>query len=374
MYKELNTSNRILMGPGPSDAHPRVLKAMSTPLIGHLDPEFVTIMDEVKSMVQETFITKNHLTFVVSAPGSAGMETCLVNLLEPGDEVIIGINGVFGGRMADIAERCGAKVHKVVVPWGTIISTNDIKKALDICPKPKLVALVHAETSTGALQPLKEISNLVHNAGALLMVDAVTSYCGVELKVDDWDIDAIYTGTQKNLSAPPGLSPVSFSDRAVKVLENRKTKVQSWFLDLSLVKNYWGGAKRAYHHTAPVSSVYALRESLRIVLEEGIEERWERHQKVHQVLKTKLENLGFEYLVEEQYRLPNLNSVFLPEGNDEALLRSILLNDYNIEVGGGLGDFAGKIWRIGIMGESCTLNHVNMLISALDDIKAFKSN
>ncbi|KZS38456.1 alanine--glyoxylate aminotransferase [Aquimarina aggregata] len=372
MYKELNTSNRILMGPGPSDAHPRVLKAMSTPLIGHLDPEFVTIMDEVKSMVQETFITKNHLTFVVSAPGSAGMETCLVNLLEPGDEVIIGINGVFGGRMADIAERCGAKVHKVVVPWGTIISTNDIKKALDICPKPKLVALVHAETSTGALQPLKEISNLVHNAGALLMVDAVTSYCGVELKVDDWDIDAIYTGTQKNLSAPPGLSPVSFSDRAVKVLENRKTKVQSWFLDLSLVKNYWGGAKRAYHHTAPVSSVYALRESLRIVLEEGIEERWERHQKVHQVLKTKLENLGFEYLVEEQYRLPNLNSVFLPEGNDEALLRSILLNKYNIEVGGGLGDFAGKIWRIGIMGESCTLNHVNMLISALEDMKEFK--
>ncbi|WP_108801735.1 alanine--glyoxylate aminotransferase family protein [Aquimarina sp. Aq107] len=373
MYKELTTSNRVLMGPGPSDAHPRVLKAMSTPLIGHLDPEFVTIMDEVKTMVQDTFMTKNHMTFVVSAPGSAGMETCLVNLLEPGDEAIICINGVFGGRMADIAERCGAKVHKVAVAWGTVITPEDIKKALGVCKKPKLVALVHAETSTGALQPLKEISDLVHNAGGLLMVDAVTSYCGMELKVDDWNIDAIYTGTQKNLSAPPGLSPVSFSDNALKALENRKTKVQSWFLDLSLVKNYWGGAKRAYHHTAPVSSVYALRESLRIVLEEGLENRWKRHQQVHEVLKTKLESLGFSYLVEEQYRLPNLNAVFLPEGNDEAILRKKLLTKYNIEVGGGLGDFAGKIWRIGIMGESCTLNHVNMLISALEDIEEFKS-
>ncbi len=372
MYKELNTSTKVLMGPGPSDAHPRVLKAMSTPLIGHLDPEFVAIMDEVKTMVQETFITKNHLTFVVSAPGSAGMETCLVNLLEPGDEIIIGVNGVFGGRMADIAERCGAVVHKIEKEWGGIITTEDVKNALETCPKPKMLALVHAETSTGALQPLKEISDLIHNAGGLLMVDAVTSYCGVELRVDDWDIDAIYTGTQKCLSAPPGLSPVSFSDRAVKALENRKTKVQSWFLDLSLVKNYWGGAKRAYHHTAPISSVYALRESLRIVLEEGLEKRWERHQAVHEVLKTKLEELGFKYLVDEQYRLPNLNSVFLPEGNDEALLRSKLLNEYNIEVGGGLGAFAGKIWRVGIMGESCTLNHVNMLVSALEDIKEFK--
>jgi len=360
MYKELSTSNRILMGPGPSDAHPSVLKAMATPLIGHLDPEFVTIMDEVKAMVQQTFITKNHLTFVVSAPGSAGMETCLVNLLEPGDEAIICINGVFGGRMADIAERCGAVVHKVEKEWGTVV-------------KPKLVALVHAETSTGALQPLKEISEVVHNAGGLLMVDAVTSYCGVELRVDDWDIDAIYTGTQKCLSAPPGLSPVSFSNRAVAALERRKTKVQSWFLDLSLVKNYWGGSKRAYHHTAPVSSVYALRESLRLVLEEGLENRWRRHIEVHEVLKTKLESLGFRYLVDTPYRLPNLNSVFLPEGNDEALIRSKLLQNYNIEVGGGLGAFSGKIWRIGIMGESCTLNHVNMLIAALEDMKEFKN-
>ena len=366
--KPLNPTPRILMGPGPSDAHPRVLKAMATPLIGHLDPEFVAIMDEVKSMVQQTFLTKNHLTFVVSAPGSAGMETCLVNLLEPGDECIVCINGVFGGRMTDIAERCGATVHKVESEWGTIITPDQIKKALDKCPNPKLLAIVHAETSTGVRQPLKEISDLIHNAGGLLMVDAVTSYCGVELKVDDWNIDAIYTGTQKNLSAPPGLSPVSFSDAAVKVLENRKTKVQSWFLDLSLVKNYWAGAKRAYHHTAPVSSVFALREALSIVLEEGLENRWKRHAEVHQYLKSQLETLGFRYLVAEEYRLPNLNAVFLPEGSNEAEIRSKLLQDYNIEVGGGLGAFAGKIWRVGIMGESATKNHVNCLVGALKDL------
>ena len=366
--KPLNPTPRILMGPGPSDAHPRVLKAMATPLIGHLDPEFVGIMDEVKSMVQQTFLTINHLTFVVSAPGSAGMETCLVNLLEPGDECIICINGVFGGRMAEIADRCGATVHKVETEWGKVITPAQVKKALEKCPKPKLVALVHAETSTGALQPIKEISDLVHNAGGLLMVDAVTSYCGVELRVDDWNIDAIYTGTQKNLSAPPGLSPVSFSDAAVKALENRKTKVQSWFLDLSLVKNYWAGAKRAYHHTAPVSSVFALREALAIVMEEGLENRWKRHQTVHQHLKKELENLGFSYLVEKQYRLPNLNAVYLPKGVDEAKIRKSLLLDYNIEVGGGLGAFAGKIWRVGIMGESCTKNHVNSLVGALKEL------
>ena len=363
-----NPPKRLLMGPGPSDAHPRVLKAMSSPLIGHLDPEFVKTMDEVKSMAQKTLLTENHLTFVVSAPGSAGMETCLVNLLEPGDQCIIGINGVFGGRMKEIAERCGAIVHTVEVEWGKIIEPSQIKAALDQCNQPKLVALVHAETSTGACQPLKEISDLVHNAGSLLMVDAVTSYCGVPLKVDEWGIDALYTGTQKCLSAPPGLSPVTFSDRAVKALENRKTKVQSWFLDLNLVKNYWAGAKRAYHHTAPVSSIFALREAISIVLEEGLENRWKRHKDVHLNLRSKLEELGFQYLVEEKYRLPNLNSVILPEGLQEAEIRKTLLNEYNIEVGGGLGAFAGKIWRIGIMGESCTNNHVNSLIGALKEL------
>jgi alanine-glyoxylate transaminase/serine-glyoxylate transaminase/serine-pyruvate transaminase len=356
------------MGPGPSDVHQRVLKAMSSPLMGHLDPEFIHMMDEVKSMVQRTFVTKNHLTFVVSAPGSAGMETCLVNLLEPGDECIICINGVFGNRMADIAERCGAKVNKVEAEWGKIIEPALVKKILEQCRKPKLVALVHAETSTGVLQPLEEISSLVHDAGSLLMVDAVTSYCGVPLKVDEWKIDAVYTGTQKCLSAPPGLSPVSFSEAAVKVLNERKTKVQSWFFDLNLVKNYWVGAKRAYHHTAPVSSIFALYEALNLVLEEGLEKRWARHDQVHQYLKHKLENLGFHFLVEEKYRLPNLNTVFVPQGIDEARLRNELLTRYNIEVGSGLGAFAGKLWRVGIMGESCTKNHVNMLIGALEEL------
>jgi alanine-glyoxylate transaminase/serine-glyoxylate transaminase/serine-pyruvate transaminase len=341
---------------------------MSTPLIGHLDPEFIQIMDEVKGMVMETFLTKNHLTFVVSGPGSAGMETCLVNLLEPGDECIICINGVFGGRMADIADRCGAKAFKVETEWGKVTEPAQLKKALDQCPRPKLVALVHAETSTGALQPLEEISAMVHDAGALLVVDAVTSFCGVPLKVDEWKIDAVYSGSQKCLSAPPGLSPVSFSAAAVKALENRKTKVQSWFLDLSMVKNYWEGAKRAYHHTAPVSSIFALHEALNLVLEEGLENRWKRHKEVHEYLCNKLEGLGFRFVVEKKYRLPNLNSVYLPEGVDEAKWRSDLLTKYSIEVGGGLGAFAGKIWRIGIMGESCTMNHVNMLTGAIEEM------
>lgn len=361
---ELNTSQRILMGPGPSDVHSRVLKAMATPLIGHLDPEFVRIMDEVKSMVQATMQTNNQLTFVVSAPGSAGMETCLVNLLEPGDEALICIHGVFGGRMADIAGRCGATVHKVEANWGTPIDPQQVKDALENC-SPKIVAIVHAETSTGVLQPLEEISKIVHDAGALLVVDAVTSYCGTDLKVDEWGIDAIYSGTQKCLSAPPGLSPVSFSPAAVAALENRKTKVQSWFLDLSMVKNYWAGAKRAYHHTAPVSSVYALREAYRIVLEEGLEARFARHQRNHELLRDGLEAMGFEYLPAKEYRLPMLNAVKIPAGVDEAAIRKRLLNEYNIEIGGGLGAYAGKIWRIGLMGESSTPNHVNMLLAAL---------
>lgn len=363
----MNTSTRVLMGPGPSDAHPRVLRAMSTPLIGHLDPEFLVVMDDIKAMVQETLQTKNPLTFVVSAPGSAGMETCLVNLLEPGDEAVICIHGVFGNRLADIAERCGAKVIKVEAAWGTPISPEDVKKALASC-NPKLLAIVHAETSTGVLQPLEEISKMTKEAGALLVVDAVTSYCGTDLKVDEWGIDALYSGSQKCLSAPPGLSPVTFSQAALEVLENRKTKVQSWFLDLTMVKNYWAGAKRAYHHTAPVSAMFAMREALRIVLEEGLENRIKRHQKNHELLRDGLEAMGFKFLVEKQYRLPMLNAVVIPEGVDEALVRKRLLNEYNIEIGGGLGTYAGKIWRIGLMGESSTVNHVNMLLAALKEV------
>lgn len=366
-YAELNTSSRILMGPGPSDVHPRVLRAMSTPLVGHLDPEFIDIMNDIKEMVKATFQTNNELSFVVSAPGSAGMETCLVNLLEPGDEALICVHGVFGGRMSEIAERCGATVTNVSAPWGQPIDPDNLLKALKTC-RPKVVAIVHAETSTGVLQPLEEISKMAREAGALFVVDAVTSYCGAQLKVDEWGIDAIYTGTQKCLSAPPGLSPVSFSDRAVKALDNRKTKVQSWFLDLSLVKNYWEGQKRAYHHTAPVSAMYALREAYRIVLEEGLEARFERHSSNHIILREELESLGFRFLVDPGYRLPMLNAVYVPDGLDEAHIRQQLLHEYNIEVGGGLGKFAGKIWRIGLMGESCTKNHINLLVSALKSL------
>lgn len=364
---QLKTSRRILMGPGPSDVHPRVLQAMANPLIGHLDPEFVTIMDEIKEMAQKTFQTRNNLTFVVSAPGSAGMETCLVNLLEPGDEAVICIHGVFGGRMADIAERFGAKVTKIEAEWGQSIDPQQVKESLKGF-KPKLVAIVHAETSTGVLQPLEEISKVVHEAGALFVVDAVTSYCGTQLKIDEWGIDAVYSGTQKCLSAAPGLSPVSFSENAVKALDARKTKVQSWFLDLSLVKNYWQGAKRTYHHTAPVSAMFGLREAYRLVLEEGLENRFKRHIASHQLLKQELEALGFKFVVKEGYRLPMLNAVKLPEGVDDAKVRSQLLNEYNIEVGGGLGQFAGKIWRVGLMGESSNPNYVNTLVAALQTI------
>lgn len=365
--EELNSNPRILMGPGPSNAHPRVLKAMASPLIGHLDPYFLEVMEDIKQMVQQTFQTDNHLTFVVSAPGTAGMETCLVNLIEPGDEVIICVHGVFGTRLVDIAERCGAKVITIEAPWGTAIDPEQVRAALEKS-SPKLLAIVHAETSTGVLQPLEEIGKMVKDAGALFVVDAVTSYCGTELKVDEWGIDAIYSGSQKCLSAPPGLSPVSFSKQAVEVLDNRKTKVQSWFLDLSLVKNYWEGAKRAYHHTAPVSAMFALREAYRLVLEEGLENRFARHRENHEFLKAGLEAMGFEFIVPEGYRLPMLNAVKVPEGLDEANLRNRLLHEYNIEVGGGLGKFAGKIWRIGLMGESSSKNHINMLISALKQL------
>ncbi|MCJ7465531.1 MAG: alanine--glyoxylate aminotransferase family protein [Maribacter sp.] len=364
---EMKTSTRILMGPGPSEVHPRVLRAMATPLIGHLDPEFLEIMDDIKAMTQETLQTQNPLTFVVSAPGSAGMETCLVNLLEPGDEAVICVHGVFGTRMVDIAERCGAKVIKVEAAWGTPIKAEDVKLALNSC-NPKLLAIVHAETSTGVLQSLEEISKLTKEAGALFVVDAVTSYCGVPLKVDKWGIDALYSGSQKCLSAPPGLSPVTFSQAAVDALDNRKTKVQSWFLDLSLVKNYWSGAKRAYHHTAPISAMYAMREALRIVLEEGLENRFARHQRNYELLRDGLERLGFEYLVEEPSRLPMLNAVKTPTGVDEGAVRKQLLEEYNIEVGGGLGPFAGKLWRIGLMGESSDVNHVNVLLAALKQL------
>jgi alanine-glyoxylate transaminase/serine-glyoxylate transaminase/serine-pyruvate transaminase len=364
---ELNPTARFLMGPGPSEVHPRVLKAMATPLVGHLDPQFIEIMNGVKTMLRQLFRTENELTFAVSGTGSAGMETCFVNLLEPGDEALICVNGVFGNRMCDNAARCGAKMTRVDAPWGQPIDPVMVKQALKTC-KPKVVAIVHAETSTGVRQPLEELGEAVRGAGALFLVDTVTSLGGVDVRMDDWGIDAIYSGTQKCLSAPPGLAPVSFSPRAVEVMDKRTTKVQSWYLDLSLLRTYWGGAKRVYHHTAPVSMAYALYEALRLILEEGLEARFERHKRNHALLRDGLEQLGFEFVVAPEYRLPMLNAVRIPEGLDDAAVRARLLDEYNIEIGGGLGDFAGKVWRIGLMGCSCTVNHVHLLLGALRQI------
>jgi alanine-glyoxylate transaminase/serine-glyoxylate transaminase/serine-pyruvate transaminase len=364
----MNQNNaKLLMGPGPSNAHPRVLNAMSAPLLGHLDPDFLEVMADIKQMLQNTFQTQNNLTFAVSAPGSAGMETCLVNLLEPGDEALICVNGVFGNRMSDIVERCGAKLKRVDAPWGEPIDPGQVKQALEAF-QPKLVAIVHAETSTGVLQPIEEISKMVHDAGALFVVDAVTSFCGTTLKVDEWGIDAVYSGVQKCLSAPPGLSPVSFSERAIEALNQRKTKVQSWFLDLSLVKNYWQGAQRAYHHTAPISSMFALKEALTLVMEEGLEARFTRHWESHELLKQGMESLGFEFLVQEGFRLPMLNAIRLPDTLDDKSIRQRLLEEHRIEIGAGLGDFAGKVWRIGLMGENARPQAVERFLTSLKQI------
>ncbi len=357
---------RLLMGPGPSDADPRVLAAMATPLVGHLDPAFLALMDDVQSMLRDLFRTGNAMTFPVSATGSAGMESTVANLVEPGDGVLVCVNGVFGGRMCDVAERCGATVTKVEAPWGKPIDPADVRKALDLVA-PKIVAIVHAETSTGVLQPLEEIGSLVRDAGALYLVDAVTSLGGVDVRVDDWGIDAVYSGTQKCLSAPPGLSPVSFSTRALEALDAREGKVQSWYLDITMLRKYWG-SDRVYHHTAPISSIYALHEALRLVMEEGPEQRFERHRVTHEYLRDQLESLGFEFLVAPEYLTPMLNTVRIPDGFEDADVRRRLLVEHNIEIGAGLGDFAGKFWRIGLMGGSCRIENVDRLVSALRNL------
>ncbi|MEP4102346.1 alanine--glyoxylate aminotransferase family protein, partial [Paraglaciecola sp.] len=301
--------NRILMGPGPSDVYPQVLHALARPTIGHLDPEFVALMDEVKALLQYAFQTKNELTMPISAPGSAGMEAVFVNLVEPGDKVIVCQNGVFGGRMQQNVERCGGVAITVQDEWGMQTSLDKLKDALDANPDTKAVAFVHAETSTGVLNDAQALCKLAKQYNCLTIVDAVTSLGGSELKVDEWQIDAIYSGTQKCLSCVPGLSPVSFSSTAIDAIKARKTPVQSWFLDMDLVMGYWGkGAKRAYHHTAPVNSLYALHESLLILKQEGLEQSWQRHQANHLSLKAGLENLGLAFAVDEKYRLPQLNT------------------------------------------------------------------
>ena len=366
---------RTLMGPGPSDVNPRVLEALSRPTIGHLDPEFVRMMDETKQLLQSAFQTKNELTMPVSAPGSAGMETCFTNLVEPGETVIVCQNGVFGARMKENVERCGATPIMVEDEWGNPVDPNKLEQALKDNPDASLVAFVHAETSTGAISDAKTLVEVAHQYDCLAIVDAVTSLAGSPLKVDEWNIDAIYSGTQKCLSCVPGLSPVSFSEAATKKISNRKTKVQSWFMDLNLVMGYWGeGAQRSYHHTAPVNALYGLHESLVILQEEGLENSWERHAKNHQALKAGIEAMGLSFFVDEVYRLPQLNAITIPEGVDEAAVRSELLGRYNLEIGAGLGPMAGKIWRIGLMGfasnQTNVLNCLGALDSTLSDMNA----
>lgn len=369
--KSFHPPVRTLMGPGPSDVNPRILEALSRPTIGHLDPAFIQMMDETKQLLQYAFRTENELTMPVSAPGSAGMETVFTNLLERGDKVIICQNGVFGGRMKENAERCGAQAIMVEDPWGSAIDIDKVEQALTDNPDAKAIAFVHAETSTGARSDVEALCGLAAKYGCLSIVDAVTSLGGIELQVDEWGIDAIYSGTQKCLSCVPGLSPVSFSERAAQVIRERESKVQSWFLDLNLVMGYWGGdAKRAYHHTAPVNSLYALHESLLILQEEGLQNSWDRHALNHEALAAGLESLGLKFVVDKEYRLPQLNAVSFSDSIDDAAVRAALLDDYNLEIGAGLGALAGSVWRIGLMGFSSNKTNVLLCVSALGNVLA----
>ncbi len=367
--KSFHPPQRVLMGPGPSDVSPRVLEAMSRPTLGHLDPVFVSMMDEMKALLKYAFRTENELTMPVSAPGSAGMETCFVNLVEPGDKVVICQNGVFAGRMKENVERAGGVAVMVQDEWGRAIDPQKLEDALKANPDAKIVAFVHAETSTGAQSDAKTLVGIAHKHNCLAIVDAVTSLGGSRLLVDEWKIDAIYSGTQKCISCTPGLSPVSFSNDALEKIKNRKTRVQSWFLDLNLVMGYWGGTtKRAYHHTAPINALYGLHEALVILQEEGLENSWARHQKNHLALRAGLEAMGLSFVVPEGERLPQLNAISVPEGVDEAQVRALLLSDYGLEIGAGLGAMAGKVWRIGLMGHASNPKNVRLCLAALDDV------
>jgi len=363
-FRDIDPGERILMGPGPSNVSARVLTAMSAPCIGHLDPYFLSVMDETQNLLRFLFQTENPFTIPVSGTGSSGMETCFVNLLEPGEEAVVCVNGVFGTRMCDIVNRAGGELIRIDGQWGRAIDPDDVRRAIK-GHGPKIVAVVHAETSTGVCQPLEELADIAHEAGALFLVDMVTSLGGMEVSVDGTGIDAAYSGTQKCISCPPGLAPVSFSALAMKTLESRKTPVPSWYLDMGMVRSYWD-AQRKYHHTAPINMIYALREALRIIAEEGLEQRFARHRLNHRALVAGIEAMGLQMLVAEPERLPMLNAICIPEGVDDLKVRRALLNDFGIEIGGGLGDLQGKIWRVGLMGHSSNRKNVLLFLTALE--------
>lgn len=368
MYDELIVSPRVLLGPGPSEANARVLKAMTTPMLGYLDTEFVQVMDDTVGLLRRVFGTENRLTLPVSGTGTAGMEAALANVIEPGDEVVVGVNGYFGERIADIAERCGGVVTKVETEWGKHIPAEKIAEAVAKVSTPKLVALVHVETSTGIVQPLKPAVEIAHQSGALFLADCVTSLGGQPLFMDAVSIDIAYSCTQKCLAGPPGLSPISFSDRAVEVIRSRKTPIQSFYFDMTLLENYWHGEKRSYHHTVSISLIYALREALRVVLEEGLNIRHIRHLHNARALFAGAKAIGLQPAAEEGYRASMLITLRIPDGIDDATIRTRLIADYGIEIGAGLGVFAGKAWRIGLMGESSNEKNVMLVLSALEKL------
>ncbi len=365
-FRDINPGERVLMGPGPSNVPPRVLQAMSAPCIGHLDPRFLTIMDETQCLLRFLFQTQNTFTIPVSGTGSAGMEACFVNLVQPGEKVVVCVNGVFGNRMADIVSRVGGQCIRVDGEWGRAIDPEAVRKTVRE-NGPKLLAVVHAETSTGVCQPMEDIAGIARDAGALFLVDMVTSLGGMEVSVDSLGIDAAYSGTQKCISCPPGLAPMSFSDAAIKALEERSTPVSNWYLDMSMVRAYWG-AERKYHHTAPINMIYGLREALRIIAEEGLEARATRHRLNHRALVAGLEAMGLKMLVPEPERLPMLNAVRIPESAVDVKVRRALLDEFGIEIGGGLGSLEGKIWRVGLMGYSSTRKNVFLLLSTLETV------
>ncbi|MGI6621308.1 MAG: pyridoxal-phosphate-dependent aminotransferase family protein [Bacillota bacterium] len=365
--KPRNPKHKLLLGPGPSNADPRVLRALSEPTLGHLDPDFVGIMDETTELLRYVFDTKNQLTIPISGTGSAGMEAALVNSLEPGDKAIICVAGVFGERMVDLAGRMGIEVIRVDAPWGKPVDPDDVRQAIRQHPDAKIVAIVHAETSTGVLQPLDDIARMAHEAGMRIVVDAVTSLGGMEVPADRLGLDFVFSGTQKCLSCPPGLAPITVGERAFDFIVNRKTKCQSWYLDLSMISRYWGG-ERFYHHTAPINMIYAFNEALRIIKEEGLEARWARHRLNQKALIAGIEAMGMRLVVDPEYRLPSLTTVYFPEGIEDVPARMKLLNEFGIEIGAGLGDFKGKVWRIGLMGTNSTKANVLALFAALEDV------